>query len=80
MFSRKYSISDEILGQGNFGIVLKGQNKKSGINVAIKMGRHNSNINIIKHETTILNYLYANGCRNIPIVYWYQFVSVYIMP
>ncbi len=64
-------MSNEILGQGNFGIVVKGQNKKSGESVAIKICRHTMNINILKHETTVLNYLYINGCRNIPVVYWY---------
>lgn len=69
MINNKYQASEQI-GQGKFGIVLKGINIKTQEPVAIKIERESS-IKFLKHETTILNYLYRNGCRNIPTVYWY---------
>ena len=35
------------------------------------MESQETNIRILKHETTILNHLYRNGCRCIPMVYWF---------
>jgi serine/threonine protein kinase len=69
MINNKYQASEQI-GQGKFGVVLKGHNIKTQEPVAIKIERE-TEIKFLKHETTILNYLYRNGCRNIPIVYWY---------
>lgn len=67
MIGRKYQ-SLEKIGQGAFGSVYRGQNAKTGEMVAIKQGTADS---LLKHETTILNYLYKSGCRNVPIVYWF---------
>jgi len=64
----KYSIS-EFIGNGKFGEVYKGK-KTTGEYVAIKIEK-NLYIKLLKHETTILNYLYRKGCKNIPIIYWY---------
>jgi serine/threonine protein kinase len=63
----------EKIGSGRFGTVYRGSNDKTGELVAIKLERvHAGNgLNILKHETTILNYLYTNACRNIPYIYWY---------
>ena len=67
----KYTILGK-LGEGKFGIVYQGINKKSRENVAIKIETMNSaSYKIIKHEATILNYLYSRKCRNIPPIYWY---------
>lgn len=60
------------IGSGKFGEVYKGENRETGEQVAIKLEtmRHMS-IKILKHETTILNYLYTNKCKQIPIIYWF---------
>jgi len=77
----KYELIEKI-GQGKFGQVFKGTNIKTGEMVAIKLER-NSEINVLRHETTLLNYLYSKSCRNIPPVYLYGKIDVYsylIMP
>ena len=63
----------EKIGSGRFGTVYRGKNDKTGESVAIKIERVNAEtgLNILKHETTLLNYLYTKACRNIPYVYWY---------
>lgn len=70
----KYKIISKI-GQGQFGIVFKAVNiqskgdKDNNDTVAIKV--ENTNYRILKHETTILNYLNKNKCKNIPLVHWF---------
>jgi serine/threonine protein kinase len=59
------------LGQGKFGIVFHGRNIKNNSFVAIKTESTSSSIRLLKNETTILKYLYDEGCRCTPIVYWY---------
>ena len=56
-----------IIGKGKFGTVFQGNYKKE--TVAIKI--ETVETGFIKHETTLLNYLYHNRCHNIPLVYWY---------
>lgn len=75
MFGRKYQSLEQI-GQGKFGVVFKGENTKTNEPVAIKTVSNNHGINVLKHEATILNYLYTNGCRCVPIVYWYGLANV----
>ena len=70
MIVRKYQPLDK-LGNGKFGTVYKGINIKTDEHVAIKVENIRNPIPILKHETTILNYLYGRGCRNIPNVYWF---------
>jgi len=43
----------------------------SNILVAIKMEPTLSDVKLLKNETTILKYLYDQGSRDIPIVYWF---------
>jgi serine/threonine protein kinase len=69
----KYEIISKI-GQGKFGSVFKAINtvKKNILDnnyVAVKM--ETTDCRILKHETTIINYLNKNKCNNIPLVHWY---------
>lgn len=66
----KYKI-ENILGSGKFGTVYKGVHLKLNKELAIKREYNNVFIKILKHETTIINYLYIHGCRCIPLVYWF---------
>ena len=68
--AKKYSIIKAI-GCGQFGQVYLGKHVKKGTNVAIKMESEVASMKTIKHESTILNYLYRCGCRDIPAVLWY---------
>jgi len=70
MIANKYEILSKI-GEGKFGQVFSGKYCKTGGNVAIKIEPVDAPIKMLKHETTILNYLYRNNCRQIPTVYWY---------
>lgn len=70
MIAKKYSKVSKI-GQGKFGEVFRGTYQKTGAPVAIKIERSDSPIKMIKHEATLLNYLYSKGCRSTPIIYWY---------
>ena len=70
ILSRKYSIESAI-GNGKFGCVYKGKNIKSGEFVAIKMEDEKTPAKLLKHEASLLKYLYDHECRNIPIVYWF---------
>jgi hypothetical protein len=70
MISNKYIIT-KLLGKGKFGKVYSGKYIKTGETVAIKIENVDSNIKLLKNETAILNYLYHNGCRKTPFVYWY---------
>ena len=63
----KYQVIKEI-GKGKFGIVYKGKTKKNDF-IAIKFDY--PNLGMLKHETTILNYLHQHGCKHIPLVYWF---------
>jgi serine/threonine protein kinase len=72
--NKKYEIIEKI-GEGKFGNVYRGIYKKNGEPVAIKIESSQSQIKLIKNETTILNYLYSNGCRNIPNVLWYGIID-----
>lgn len=73
--ANKYIIHEKI-GSGKFGTVYAGIYKKTKKDnncekVAIKMEDLRTNFKLLKHETTILKYLYDHGCRTIPIVFWY---------
>lgn len=66
----KYKI-ENIIGKGKFGVVYKGSHLKTNKEIAIKKENNDSVVKILKHETTILNYLYTHGCKCIPIVFWF---------
>lgn len=67
VIARKYRVLSQI-GSGSFGQVYKGISVRRGSPVAIKLDNQGS---MLKHETTILKYLYDANCRQIPAVYWY---------
>jgi len=73
----KYNI-DGLLGNGKFGVVYSGINLKNSEKVAIKTENANAKYKVLKHEVTVLNYLYGNGVRTIPSVYWYGVHLEYI--
>lgn len=70
LVNRVYYVETE-LGKGEFGIVFRGRHIKNNKIVAIKMEPLDTSFKTLKHETTIMNHLYKEGCRQIPPVYWY---------
>jgi len=80
--ANKYRVLTKI-GKGKFGDVFKGEHTRTGELVAIKFERPECPIKILKHETSVLNYLYTNHCSQIPPVYWFgqfQEIPTLIMP
>ncbi len=78
----KYEVVDRV-GEGAFGTVFKGRNRKTGEHVVIKVERLDTAAPSLKHETTLLNWLYTKSCRHIAPVYWYGVVQPYralVMP
>lgn len=65
----KYTINS-VIGYGKFGVVYEGT-KPGGERVAIKVEKTDSLYKVLKHETTVLNYLYYSGTKNIPRIYWF---------
>jgi serine/threonine protein kinase len=84
---KKYRVLQKI-GSGRFGEVYLGQHEKTGERVAIKCERPDSpgaeiDLRIVKHETTILNYLHGKYCQNIPSICWFgvwEQIPMLIMP
>lgn len=59
------------LGEGKFGDVLLGQHKRTGERVAIKRESRDTPCKMLRHEATVLHYLYSQGCCKIPLIYWF---------
>ena len=81
MIHKNYEVLSKI-GQGKFGGIYQGLYKKKE-KVAIKVENLDSEVKLLKHETTILNYLYNKGSRNTPHVYYYGLYKgnpILIMP
>lgn len=73
----KYKI-EHFIGNGKFGYVFKGYKLHYNDEpVAIKLERRDSQVTILKHETTILNHLYRNSCFKIPHIYWFGVFTQY---
>ena len=70
LIGKRYNLYER-LGNGNFGLVYKGKHYKNNTDVAIKFEDINSNIKLLRHETSILKYLYERDIRNIPAVSWF---------
>jgi serine/threonine protein kinase len=70
-----FQIEEEI-GRGKFGVVFKGSRVMYNKNdpeaiVAIKTEHYKTAFKVLKHESLMLDYLYKEGCRNIPLLYWF---------
>lgn len=76
LIGKKYKLCAE-LNNGSFGSVYRGKHYKNNIDVAIKFENINSTIKLLRHETTILKYLYERDTRNIPAVYWFGVYKQY---
>jgi len=61
----------EHIGTGKFGDVWSGFHVRTGEKVAIKRELQNNDYKMLKHEATVLHYLYSQGCRRIPLIYWF---------
>ena len=70
ILAQRYQVLSK-LGQGKFGTVFQGFNISTKQDIAIKTESRFSPIRLLKNETTVLKYLYDQGCRCCPIVYWY---------
>lgn len=77
IINTKY-IVESLIGNGNFGYVYTGYNKKTGRKIVIKLEKYNDNYITLKNEATILKYLYDNKCYYIPQVQWYGRHDKYI--
>jgi len=76
LIGKKYKLCAQ-LNNGSFGSVYRGKHYKNNIDVAIKFENINSTIKLLRHETTILKYLYERDTRNIPAVYWFGVYKQY---
>ena len=68
VINKKYKLIEKI-GEGSFGLIYKGQNTRTGEYVAIKVETINSNLRLLKNESTI--YQYLNNTIGIPEVKWF---------
>ncbi len=70
IIANKYLIVSKI-GSGQFGTVYNGKYMKTDEKVAIKTESMDNELQTLKHEANILNYLYSKGSNNTPSLYWY---------
>ena len=61
----------QVLGKGKFGTIYLAHIRSSGRNVAIKTELRNQDYRSIKHEVKIMNYLFRNNFKQLPMIYWY---------
>jgi serine/threonine protein kinase len=68
MIGKRFSTCIE-LRRGAFGVIYQGTYEKTGEPIAIKMDL--SRPSTLKHETRILQYLFMEGVKKIPHIYWF---------
>jgi serine/threonine protein kinase len=68
MIGKRFSIGTK-LRQGAFGSIHQGTYEKTGEPIAIKLDL--SRPSTLKHETRILQYLFMEGVKKIPHIYWF---------
>lgn len=68
IINNKYTLLNK-LGSGSFGSIYKGQNIRTKEYVAIKVEPINDNLNLLKNESII--YQYLNECEYIPKIKWF---------
>lgn len=79
---KKYELCD-FIKEGNFGSIFLGKNIKNGQEVAIKREKISSQFSTIKHEVSILKYLYDHKIKHIPVVHWFGKIEnffYFVMP
>ena len=79
---KKYELS-EFIKEGNFGSIFSGKNIKTDQKVAIKREKVSSQFSTLKHEVSILKYLYDHKVKHIPIVQWFGKIEnffYFVMP
>lgn len=59
----------QFIGQGSFGKVYKGVDLRNNTIVAVKID--SSKLKVLRHDVSILNYLYRDGVSSIPKIFWY---------
>jgi len=70
MIANKYQIVKP-LGRGKFGQVFEGIFSKGSKKEKVAIKLETSAVKTLKNESTLLHYLYSEGCRKIPVVYWF---------
>jgi len=66
----------QILSEGAFGELYKGQHTKTREQVVIKIEKQqNTTYSLLRNEAKVLQFLYKNGVRKIPAIYWYGFIK-----
>ena len=68
LINNKYKLLS-VLGQGDFGLVYKGKNIRTDVEVAIKVEPIIYDLKLLKNEANI--YIYLKNVVGIPIVKWY---------
>ena len=70
IIGNKYELINKI-GSGSFGSIYRGKNIRTDENVAIKIESINENINLLKNETKVYQYLSSFNYNGIPKLKWY---------
>jgi serine/threonine protein kinase len=64
---------EKLIGKGSFGDVYKGVDTRNGNTIALKLDT--SGLKVLKHEVSILNYLYSENVSSIPKILWFGVID-----